>query len=209
MIFRLSSLLIFVSIFVFLLTGCASKEERTAPQEFDAVSPEVAGTAVPQGSLASVRSEGHVRVYHKGRYVDPANPNIMHEAGEMYVLTDSGAWNLSPNNSPLSPEFNRVITVSEPLDAARSLEIMQLVKTNELMMELGKALADTRNEMLRERTQGKQKNAEHQKTLDAISSRLKELEKANIQIMRKMSEMEIKINSRPRRAFPSTPNKGE
>ena len=110
--------LIFVLIFIFLSAGCTSK--RTAPQEFDAVSPEVAGTAVPQGSLESVRSGGNVRVYHKGRYVDPANPNIMHEAGEMYVLTDSGAWNLSPNNSPLSPEFNRMITVSPPLDAEKS-----------------------------------------------------------------------------------------
>ena len=199
--------LIFVLIFIFLSTGCASK--RTAPQEFDAVSPEVAGTAVPQGSLESVRSSGNVRVYHKGRYVDPGNPNIMHEAGEMYVLTDSGAWNLSPNNSPLSPEFNRVITVSAPLDAAKSLEIMQLVKTNELMMQLGQALANTRNEMLAERKRENAKNAELQKTLNNITSRLEQLENANNQIMRKMSEMEIKINSRPRRVFPANQNGGE
>ena len=199
--------LIFVLIFIFLSTGCASK--RTAPQEFDAVSPEVAGTAVPQGSLESVRSSGNVRVYHKGRYVDPGNPNIMHEAGEMYVLTDSGAWNLSPNNSPLSPEFNRVITVSAPLDAAKSLEIMQLVKTNELMMQLGQALANTRNEMLAERKRENAKNAELQKTLNNITSRLEQLENANNQIMRKMSEMELKINSRPRRVFPANQNGGE
>ena len=199
--------LIFVLIFIFLSTGCASK--RTAPQEFDAVSPEVAGTAVPQGSLESVRSSGNVRVYHKGRYVDPGNPNIMHEAGEMYVLTDSGAWNLSPNNSPLSPEFNRVITVSAPLDAAKSLEIMQLVKTNELMMQLGQALANTRNEMLAERKRENAKNAELQKTLNNITSRLEQLENANNQIMRKMSEMELKINSLPLRVFPANQNGGE
>ncbi len=199
--------LILVLIFIFLSTGCASK--RTAPQEFDAVSPEVAGTAVPQGSLESVRSEGNVRVYHKGRYVDPANPNIMHEAGEMYVLADSGAWNLSPNNSPLSPEFNRMITVSPPLDAAKSLEIMNLIKTNELMMQLGKAMADTRNELLAERKLDKAKNEKLQKTLESLGARLEQLEKANNQIMRKMSEMEIKINSRPRRAFPSNQNQGE
>ena len=196
-----------ISNFIFLLTGCGSK--RTAPQEFDAVSPEVAGTAVPQGSLESVRSEGNVRVYHKGRYVDPANPNIMHEAGEMYVLADSGTWNLSPNNSPLSPEFNRMITVSAPLDAAKSLEIMSLIKTNELMLQLGKALADTRNEMLNTRQQDKKTNADLQKTLGNIMSRLEQLEKANNLTIRKMSEMEIKINSRPRRAFPSNQNRGE
>lgn len=199
--------LILVLFFIFLSTGCASR--RTAPQEFDAVSPEVAGTAVPQGSLESVRSGGNVRVYHKGRYVDPANPNIMHEAGEMYVLADSGAWNLSPNNSPLSPEFNRMITVSAPLDAAKSLEIMNLIKTNELMMQLGKAMADTRNELLAERKLDKAKNEKLQKILDSLGTRLEQLEKANNQIMRKMSEMEIKINSRPRRAFPSNPNRGE
>lgn len=198
--------LIFVSAFIFLLSGCASK--RTAPQEFDAVSPEVAGTAVPQGSLESVRSGGSVRVYHKGRYVDPANPNIMHEAGEMYVLADSGEWNLSPNNSPLSPEFNRMITVSAPLDAAKSLEIMQLVKTNELMLKLGKALTDTRNEMRDERKREKEKNEDLQKTLESIMTRLQQLEKNNSQMIRKMSEMEIKINSRPRRAFPANQNRG-
>ena len=40
--------LILISIFIFLLSGCASKK-RTAPQEFDAVSPEVAKTKC-QGS---------------------------------------------------------------------------------------------------------------------------------------------------------------
>ena len=79
----------FIVLSILVLTGCASKK-HTAPREFDAVSPEVAGTAVPQGSLESVRSSGNIRVYHKGRYVDPGNPNIMHEAGEMYVLADSG-----------------------------------------------------------------------------------------------------------------------
>ena len=200
--------LILISIFIFLLSGCASKK-RTAPQEFDAVSPEVAGTAVPQGSLESVRSSGNVRVYHKGRYVDPGNPNIMHEAGEMYVLTDSGAWNLSPNNSPLSPEFNRMITVSPPLDAAKSLEIMHLIKTNELMMQLGQTLVNTRNEILAERKREKVKNADLQKTLNNITSRLEQLEKNNLQLIRKISEMELKIKSRPRRAFPSNPNGGE
>ena len=200
--------LIFISIFIFLLSGCASKK-RTAPQEFDAVSPEVAGTAVPQGSLESVRSSGNVRVYHKGRYVDPGNPNIMHEAGEMYVLTDSGAWNLSPNNSPLSPEFNRMITVSPPLDAAKSLEIMHLIKTNKLMMQLGEALVNTRNEMLAGRKRENAKNADLQKTLNNITARLEKLEKSNNQIMRKMSEMELKINSRPRRFYQSNQNGGE
>ena len=200
--------LIFISIFIFLLSGCASKK-RTAPQEFDAVSPEVAGTAVPQGSLESVRSSGNVRVYHKGRYVDPGNPNIMHEAGEMYVLTDSGAWNLSPNNSPLSPEFNRMITVSPPLDAAKSLEIMHLIKTNKLMMQLGEALVNTRNEMLAGRKRENAKNADLQKILKNITSRLEQLEKNNHLLIRKMSEMELKINSRPRRVFPSNQNGGQ
>ena len=127
----------------------------------------------------------------------------------MYVLTDSGAWNLSPNNSPLSPEFNRVITVSAPLDAAKSLEIMHLVKTNELMQKLGEMLVNTRNEMLSERKRENTKNAELQKTLNNITARLEQLENANNQIIRKMSEMEIKINSRPRRVFPSNQNGGE
>ena len=203
---RLSAGFIIFSILV-LSTGCASK--KTAPQEFDAVSPEVAGTAVPQGSLESVRSSGNIRVYHKGRYVDPGNPNIMHEAGEMYVLTDSGAWNLSPNNSPLSPEFNRMITVSPPLDAAKSLEIMHLIKTNKLMQQLGEALVNTRNEMLAGRKRENAKNANLQKTLKILTNRLEQLERTNNQIIRKMSEMELKIKSRPRRAFPSNQNGGQ
>lgn len=204
---RLSACFIVLSILV-LSTGCASKKQ-TAPQEFDAVSPEVAGTAVPQGSLESVRSSGNIRVYHKGRYVDPGNPNIMHEAGEMYVLADSGTWNLSPNNSPLAPEFNRMITVSPPLDAAKSLEIMHLIKTNELMQKLGEALVNTRNEMLAERKRQKASNDDLQKTLNNLTSRLEQLEKNNHLLIRKMSEMELKIQSRPRRAFPSNPNGGE
>ena len=124
----------------------------------------------------------------------------------MYVLADSGTWNLSPNNSPLSPEFNRMITVSPPLDAAKSLEIMHLIKTNELMQNLGETLVNTRNEMLAERKREKVKNADLHKTLNNITSRLEQLEKNNLQLIRKISEMELKINSRPRRAFPSNQN---
>ena len=76
------------------------------------------------------------------------------------------------------------------------------------MLELGRALADTRNQILADRQQEKKKTADLQKTLEGIMSRLEQLEKTNTQVIRKMSEMEIKINSRPRRVSPNQ-NRGE
>lgn len=61
-----------------LLTGCRSGKEKQ--EEYDAVHPDVAGSAVPRGSMDTVRGGQQVRVYQTGRYVDPNNPNLMHEA---------------------------------------------------------------------------------------------------------------------------------
>ena len=64
-----------------LLTGCRSGKEKQ--EEYDAVHPDVAGSAVPRGSMDTVRGGQQVRVYQTGRYVDPNNPNLMHEASTL------------------------------------------------------------------------------------------------------------------------------
>ncbi|MEI3006413.1 MAG: hypothetical protein V8T87_17680 [Victivallales bacterium] len=128
-----------------LLTGCRSGKEKQ--EEYDAVHPDVAGSAVPRGSMDTVRGGQQVRVYQTGRYVDPNNPNLMHEASTLYVLADSGVWNTSPNYAPLDPRHNRSITVSAPLTAEKQLEIQELRKTNEIMRRLGNELIRTKERL--------------------------------------------------------------
>ena len=176
-----------------LLTGCRSGKENQ--EEYDAVHPDVAGSAVPRGSMDTVRGGQQVRVYQTGRYVDPNNPNLMHEASTLYVLADSGVWNTSPNYAPLDPRHNRSITVSAPLTAEKQLEIQELRKTNEIMRRLGNELIRTKERLKEslERTNTLEKCIVEQG--DALQKKIEEYEARNKLQAKRLSELELKLES--------------
>ncbi len=177
--------------------GCASK--KVAPvQTFEPVPPEVAGSAVPSGSIETVYNTGNVRVYQLGRRIDPQHPNIMHEAGQMYVLSDSGNWNLSPNYPPLDPRHNRSITIPAPLAAEKMLEIKTLQANNELMEKLGDALVKTHNELLKEK-ESAAKSAENYKQAEKeLKAQLAALKAQSELQARKLVELQLMLERRNR-----------
>ena len=73
-----------------LLTGCAEPEPQVAvlpPSHRLAQADSVPRTPTPTGPLgtvANVRQSEQVKVYGVNRYVDPADPRIMHERHAIY-----------------------------------------------------------------------------------------------------------------------------
>jgi hypothetical protein len=74
-----------------ILTGCSSPRiVQMPPQPSTMLSPEQA---------ESVRYAETVKAYPVGRYVDPNNDLIMHEAHMIYRVETTAKWNLHPNAS--------------------------------------------------------------------------------------------------------------
>jgi hypothetical protein len=91
--------IISVAIIAATISGCASPEQKKHPYNV------VAGRNVPAYAVRTVRGSEIIKIYKTGRRIDPSNPNIMHEAGEMYVINRSPAWNLRPNIPISNPAF--------------------------------------------------------------------------------------------------------
>jgi hypothetical protein len=120
---------------VFLLQGCASKQAYLPP------------VATYKSSLKelyykdekeSLRSQEQLKAYPVGRYMDPNNPNIMHEAHTIYRLEKPSKWNQKPNKPivvPLGPTY--AITDPNHMKSPISEALEQaLLAQTEIMQEL-------------------------------------------------------------------------
>jgi len=81
-----------------LLTGCAEPQPQVVvlPTGHRAVQsnsgPQVSTPVGPVGTVANVRQAELVKVYGVNRYVDPADPRIMHERHAVYRVEQQPAW---------------------------------------------------------------------------------------------------------------------
>jgi hypothetical protein len=81
-----------------LLTGCAEPQPQVVvlPTGHRAVQsnsdPQVLTPVGPLGTAANVRQAELVKVYGVNRYVDPADPRVMHERHAVYRVEQRPAW---------------------------------------------------------------------------------------------------------------------
>lgn len=98
--------------------GCETMQRRTAassaplPPPAPAVVP-VAGTDLDQTNVEKVRVGETLKSYPVGRYLDPADPNVMHEAHVVYRKEAGASWNLNPNAPTVVP-LGPVLAVADP-----------------------------------------------------------------------------------------------
>jgi regulator of replication initiation timing len=159
-----------------LITGCASSEQSKPPCDF------AAGRTVPANAKLTVRETEIIKVYKTGRYIDPNNPNIMHEAGQIYVISNSPTWNTRPNIPVNSPDFkNHLRPVNIQLENLKKQQAL-LQETNQVMQGLGNQMLKSRKEL-----QEINKKSENRKDLKPSIERL---QKAQDNIKRKLAELE-------------------
>lgn len=92
--------------------------------------PSVPGTVLPSSGVASVRYAENVKAYPLGRYVDPTNRRVMHEAHTIYRVEADSQWNLHAG----PPTLASAGPAGKMRDAAKTDQL----KTDELMVELAR-----------------------------------------------------------------------
>jgi hypothetical protein len=98
----------------------------------------VAGTELDQNNVENVRVGEALKAYPTGRYVDPNDPNVMHEAHTIYRREAGPDWNLNPNAPtvvPLGPVLAVADPAKEPAPLPAELE-QKMAEQNQLMASL-------------------------------------------------------------------------
>lgn len=125
-----------------LAGGCASTETKTAaarpaPAPVPKVAP-VAGTQMDQANVEKVRHSDSLKAYPVNRYVDPNDPNVMHEGHVIYRREQAAGWNLNPNAPtvvPLGPTLAVADGARHPHPLPAELE-QKMAEQNQLMATL-------------------------------------------------------------------------
>ena len=125
-----------------VFAGCATTEKKTtvAAPAVTAVKPAapVAGTQMDQANVEKVRFSESLKAYPVNRYVDPNDPNVMHEGHVLYRRENTGGWNLNPNAPtvvPLGPALAVADGAKQPNPLPAELE-QKMAEQNQLMASL-------------------------------------------------------------------------
>lgn len=126
---------------VALAAGCASTETKTVAAKPPAPVPKVApvaGTQMDQVNVEKVRHSDSLKAYPVNRYVDPNDPNVMHEGHVIYRREQAAGWNLNPNAPtvvPLGPTLAVADGARQPHPLPAELE-QKMAEQNQLMATL-------------------------------------------------------------------------
>lgn len=150
---------------VVLCAGCANLQTKPVaaapPPALPAVPvAPVSGTDLDQTNAEKVRVGESLKAYPVGRYVDPRDPDLMHEAHVVYRREAGASWNLNPNAPtvvPLGPTLAVADPAKTPAPLPAELEqrmaeqnqlVASLIEQNDALAaelaKLGKELAELR-----------------------------------------------------------------
>jgi hypothetical protein len=145
---------IYILIPLILLAACANKKPVVVPM------PRVVSALSPiAADLDSVRYGENLKAYSFGRYVDPNDGFVMHEAHTVYRVETTAKWNLHPNvlvsvpggpvvgiidsahkNSPITPE---IIAEMNRQKTATAMLLEQGERVDQTINQLSKTISST------------------------------------------------------------------
>lgn len=152
-------------ILLLISPGCATEP---TPRITEAPTPApVSGTDLDQRNVEKVRSGETLKAYPIGRYVDPKDPNVMHESHVVYRKEIGSSWNLTPNAPtvvPLGPVLavSDGATQSNPLPAELEKKVAEQNQLMTALIEQNEALASELAKLGKELTElrGRTKSVE-------------------------------------------------
>lgn len=158
---------------VVLCGGCATAEKQitamASPPSPVAPAAPIAGTQLDQNRTESVRHTESLKAYPVNRYVDPNDPNVMHEGHVVYRRESGGGWNLNPNAPtvvPLGPALAVADPARQPNPLPAELE-QKIAEQNQLvatLIEQNESLAKELARLNGELTQMRQKQSSYAAT---------------------------------------------
>lgn len=162
-------------IIVGTITGCTSSKQSKPACNV------ISGENISANDRLTVRETEVIKIYKTGRRIDPDNPNIMHEAGKMYVVSYSPTWNLRPNIPLGDPAFkNHQRPVNVHNENMKKYKLM-LQNTGQAMRALGNQIGDSRAEV--QKVNGKDKN------LKDLKLRVEKFDEDQGKIKREIAEL--------------------
>ena len=173
-------ILIFIPLI--LLPACASKKPVVVKMP-----PIVTGTVLSTADIESVRYAENLKAYQIGRYIDPNDDLVMHEAHTIYRVETTAKWNLHPDvypyapgdlpggpvvgiidpaheNSPITPEIAAEVDRQK---AATQALIAQGQRMNQALSQLSQVLPVT-SQVAQENAQLKAKEMETERRLEIL-----------------------------------------
>ena len=99
---------IFIIIPLIFLSACASNKPVVVQMPRF-----VPGTTLATDDMESVRYGENLKAYSFGRYIDPNDGLVMHEAHTVYRVETTAKWNLHPN-APANVPGGPVIGIIDP-----------------------------------------------------------------------------------------------
>ena len=160
---------------IIFLTACASHSSKTNS----------AASSAPVGERVSsdtLRTDEGLKEYRFGRYVDPREPLVMHEAHPTYRVESTAQWDLRPQTAPsVSPRKTTTASSSSTNDAvvaevnkqraATRAFTEQTAALNQKLTELSQAVGQT-EEIAKQNLSLKKDVADLREHLDAIDTQL-------------------------------------
>jgi hypothetical protein len=150
-----------------LLAGCESKSPQAVVLpagrrlvQSDSGSKGSAAPVGPMGTVANVRQTELVKVYGVNRYVDPADPRIMHERHAIYRVEQQTAWITRLKNQPGAVLLGPILGLRRPEYSPEPLP----GETARDLAEAKRGLQDT-NKDLRSMRDGQEKLASNVQSL--------------------------------------------
>jgi hypothetical protein len=126
-----------LAITIALPSGCSMfRSDNAPPPPVATVAVPVSGTELDQANVSKVRFGETLKAYPVNRYVDPADPNILHESHLVYRKETGANWNLSPHAPTVVP-LGPVIAVSHSPDTpapAAAADLEQRLTTQTRLM---------------------------------------------------------------------------
>jgi len=141
------------------LAGCSTDTvvEKAIPVQEN----QVAGTALDPEDTENIRYGEALKAYPVGRYEDPDNPYVVHEAHTIYRAEEPPRWNLNPN-TPTAVPLGPTVAVADPAKqtAVLSGELEQKVaQQNQLLQATAEQNDRLSQEIERMKTEADQAQA--------------------------------------------------
>lgn len=123
------------------LAGCQTTEKPAVKSALPPVAADpapVGASELDPNNIEKVRVGESLKAYPSGRYVDPNNPGVMHEAHTIYRRESGPNWNMNPNAPtvvPLGPVLAVADAAKTPNPLPAELE-QKIAEQNQLMATL-------------------------------------------------------------------------
>ena len=188
---------IIILIPLLFLPSCATKKPVVVRMPHS-----VPGTMMPSDDMESVRYGENLKAYPVGRYIDPNNGLVMHEAHTVYRVETTAKWNLHPNvaaNVPVGPVVGIVDPAHKesPVTAEVASEVNRQKAATQALIEQGARMNQALNQLSQSVTITKQVSDENAQLKTALSLTEKRLEALEESFRKKQSEAAFTTTSDP------------